>query len=112
VRTNLSLFTREFVNHIVDSLEDAIKNPEWRATAIDDARDGWVQLNRRLARDGVPQELQVVCARLALLFRTEGFPTCEAFDPAQIEENKRIEAKLRELILGIDEIHPPTPADH
>jgi hypothetical protein len=101
------LFTKKvFENHIVDSLEDAIKNPEWRATAIDDARDGWVQLNRRLARDDVPQGLQAINARLAVLFKFEGFPTCEAFDPARIEENERVEAKLRELIKGIDEIHP------
>jgi hypothetical protein len=107
VRTNLRLFTREFVNHIVDSLQDAISNPEWRATAIEDARDGWAQLNRRLARDDVPQGLQAINARLALLFEFEGFPTCEAFDPARIEENERVEAKLRELIKGIDGIFPP-----
>ena len=112
MRTNLRSFTRVFVNHIVDRLQDAISIPEWRATAIGDARDGWTQLNRRLARDDVPQGLQAMNARLALLFKFEGFPTCKAFDPAQIEENKRIEAKLRELIKGIDEIHPPTPADH
>jgi hypothetical protein len=81
VRTDLRLFTREFVNHIVDSLQDAISNPEWRATAIDEAKVGWAQLNRRLARDDVPQELQAICTRLVFLFMVEGFPTSKAFGP-------------------------------
>ena len=69
--------------------------------------DGWAQLNRRLARDDVPQGLQAINARLALLLEFEGFPTCEAIDPARVEENERVEAKLRELIKEIDGIFPP-----
>jgi hypothetical protein len=105
----LESFTRQFVNHIVDSLKDAIENPEWRVTAIEDARVGWDLLNRRLARPDVPDELQVLCARLALLFRFVGFPTCETFDPARIEENKRVEAELRGVIEEIDKICPTDP---
>jgi hypothetical protein len=92
---------------IVDSLEDAIRNPEWRVTAIEEARVGWDLLNRRLARPDVRDELQVLCARLALLFEFVGFPTCETFDPARIEENKGVEAQLRGLIEEINKICPP-----
>jgi hypothetical protein len=100
VRTNLRLFTRQFVNHIVDSLQDAISNPEWRATAIEDARDGWSLLNRRLTRDDVPQELQAICARLALLFEFIRFPA---------QDDECIQETLRTLVKGIEEIYPSTP---
>ena len=95
MRTDLQSFTRQLVNYIIDSLEEAINNPEWRSTAIGEARDGWTVLNRRLARADVPEDLQVICARLALLFQSEGFPD---------QDDERIEEELRDLIKCIDEI--------
>lgn len=70
--------------------------------ALEEAKDGWGLLNRRLARDDVPQELKAICARLALLFEFEGFPA---------DESKDVEAKLRNLIEQIDGIYPPSRAD-
>lgn len=96
-RTDLRLFTEQLVNHIHDSLAEAITNSGWRATEIGDARDGWTLLNRRLARDDVPQDLQQICARLALLFGSVGFPH---------QDDERIEAKLEDLIAGFEEICP------
>jgi hypothetical protein len=49
----------------------------------------------------VPQELQAICARFALLFEFEGFPA---------DESENVEAKLRNLIEQIDGIYPPSPA--
>jgi hypothetical protein len=93
------------VNHIVDSLEDAIINPAWRETAIEEAREGWRRLCRRLARDDVPHELKVISARLGLLFEIQGFPTCGPYDPTQVEENQCVEANIRGLIEEIDGIY-------
>lgn len=104
MRTDLESFTQQMTNHIADSLQDAIKHPDWRIAAIDEAREGWARLNRRLARDDVPPELQLICARLALLFHSTGFPECGSFDPSQAEENQRIDATLRELIERVDAI--------
>ena len=101
VRTNLETFTRQLVNFVVDSLKEALAKPEWRVTAIEEAKDGWRLLNRRLARDDVPQELQVICARLVFLFDSVGFPA---------DESEAVEAKLRNLIEQIDGIYPPSPA--
>jgi hypothetical protein len=97
MRTDLRLFTKQFVNHIADSLEEAISNSEWRAVAIEEAKEGWARLNRKLARDDVPQELQEICARFVLLFEFVGFPA---------PDDERIEERLRELIKAIDEIYP------
>ena len=101
MRTDLKMFTRQLVNFVVDSPKEAIDKPEWRATAIEEAKVGWRLLNRRLARDGVPQELQAICARFALLFELEGFPA---------DESENVEAKLRNLIEQIDGNYPPSPA--
>ncbi|MDE2061400.1 MAG: hypothetical protein KGJ00_03245 [Bradyrhizobium sp.] len=101
MRTDLKTFTRQLVNFVVDSLKEAIDKPEWRATAIEEAKDGWGLLNRGLARHDVPQELQAICARLALLFEFEGFPA---------DESEDVEAKLRSLIEQIDGIYPPSRA--
>jgi hypothetical protein len=38
VRTDLKTFTRQLVNFVVDSLKEAIDKPEWRATAIEEAK--------------------------------------------------------------------------
>jgi hypothetical protein len=96
-RTDLRLFTEQLVNHIHDSLADAIKLSGWPATEIGDARDGWSLLNRRLARQDVPQELQAICARLALLFESIGFPH---------RDDEHAEEKLKDLIAGIEGICP------
>lgn len=97
MRTDLKAFTRQLVNFIVDSLKEAIANPEWRAAAIEEAKDGWRLSNRRLVRDDVPQELQVTSARLALLLNSVGFPT---------DESEDVEARLKNLIEQIDGIKP------
>lgn len=93
MRTDLKAFTRQLVNFIADSLKEAITEPEWRAAAIDEAKISWGLLNRRLARKDAPQELQKICARLALLFEFEDFPAVEDED---------VETKLRNLIEQID----------
>jgi hypothetical protein len=103
MRTDLRSFTRQFVNATIDSLEQAISNPDWRKTAIGDARQGWAILNRRLAHDDVPQELQAINARLALLFEFEGFPE---------HDDEHVEARLRELIEEIDKVYPTEHAHH
>ena len=60
MRTDLSRFTQELMNHIFDSLQDAHDDREWRKETIGDAQHAWGCLSRRLADDDVPAELKAL----------------------------------------------------
>ena len=104
--TKLINFAKILLDYIYDSLAEAQHDRASRSALIVEAKDGYVILMRRLARDDTSHELKAVNANI--IFALDDFFRFANVDNIEIDE--QFERRLVESLARIDWIKTKLPS--